>query len=255
METQENKFNPTTTTPVQPEYRTPQSGRIMGGLIIVGVGSLLLARQLGYEIPGWLWSWEVLLIIIGFYVGAKSSFRDAGWVIPVAIGVVFLADDFFYDINITRYFWPVLIIGIGLFMIFRSRKRDGAYFNRFKDGFRGADGSEDVLDSVTIFGGLKKNIISKQFRGGEAVTIFGGTELNLTQADTKDPIVLELVQVFGGTKLIIPPHWKVQTEEMVTIFGGLNDKRPITTPQVSDETRVVVIKGTCIFGGIDIKSF
>ena len=35
------------------------------------------------------------------------------------------------------------------------------------------------------------------------------------------------MQVFGGTKLIVPPHWKIETEEVVAVFGGLNDKRQV----------------------------
>jgi hypothetical protein len=52
----------------------------------------------------------------------------------------------------------------------------------------------------------------------------------------------------------VPAHWKIQTDEMVTIFGGLNDKRPLPS-QPSPDQRTLVIKGTCVFGGIDIKSY
>jgi hypothetical protein len=157
-----------------------------------------------------------------------------------------------YDLK--RLIWPIVIIFIGVFMMFRSRRgRFGR--SRHWDDYAASNASEDVLDCVTVFGGVKKNIISKEFRGGEAVTVFGGTELNLLQADTPDRIVLELIQVFGGTKLIVPPHWKVQTEEMVTIFGGLNDKRPLPVQTSAAETKILVLKGTCFFGGIDIKSY
>ncbi len=49
-----------------------------------------------------------------------------------------------------------------------------------------ADGQsidEDYIDAVTVFGGVKKNILSKNFRGGDVTTFMGGTELNLTHAD------------------------------------------------------------------------
>ena len=81
------------------------------------------------------------------------------------------------------------------------------------------------------------------------------TELNLMQADTSTRVVLDLTQVFGGTKLIIPPHWKVNAEDMVTIFGGLNDKRPMPVQTGATDSKIIVLKGTCIFGGIDIKSY
>jgi hypothetical protein len=256
METQHSKINPQPGNQETPnrEYHEPQ-GRLMGGLIIVVVGGVLLARQLGVYLPYWFFNWEMLVIVVGIFVGAKHNFRTAHWLIPVVIGSALLINNHFYDFDVSRYFWPVFIIGIGLFMILRSRRSSGSFARQWEERYPSSTGSEDVLDCVTIFGGVKKNIISKDFKGGEAVTVFGGTELNLTQSDAKDKIVLELVQVFGGTKLIIPPHWKVQTEEMVTIFGGLNDKRPIPAQMNSDDNRILVLKGTCIFGGIDIKSF
>lgn len=260
METQTSRINPNAPeNRLQPknDFSKPQSGRALAGLVIVAVGGVLLARQLGVDIPGWIFGWETMLIVLGIYIGARHNFRDAGWVIPVIIGGVFLFDDIYYDIHLTRYMWPVLIIGVGLFMILKSRKGSGKSWTEKYGNSAAAESStgEDVIECTTFFGGVKKNIISKTFRGGEAVTVFGGTELNLLQAESTQPIHLELVQIFGGTKLIVPQHWKIHTEEMVTIFGGLNDKRAITTQPVQGEERVLIIKGTCLFGGIDIKSY
>jgi hypothetical protein len=117
------------------------------------------------------------------------------------------------------------------------------------------DASSELLDSTVIFGGAKKNIITKNFRGGEAVTVFGGTEINLMQADLAGPVVLELTQVFGGTKLIVPPHWKVWSKEMVAILGGIDDKRPMMGNQAEDTNKVLILRGTCVLGGIDIRSY
>jgi hypothetical protein len=251
-----SKINPTAQQPSETptrEYHEPQ-GRLMGGLIIIAVGGVLLARQLGLDLPYWLFNWEMLLIAIGIFVGAKHNFRDTKWLIPVAIGGLMLINNHIYFFNLSRYFWPILIMGIGLYMILKSRRNRSS--SSTWEGITTSEGSENLLECVTIFGGVKKNIISKEFRGGEAVTVFGGTELNLMQADIQGKIVLELVQVFGGTKLIVPPHWKIHTEEMVTIFGGLNDKRPLPAqPVVEADTRTIILKGTCLFGGIDIKSY
>jgi hypothetical protein len=260
MDTQQSKINPTAPgstsgtpeTPNRGEYQEPH-GRLLGGLIIVAIGGVFLARELGVYLPYWLFSWEMLIIVIGLFIGAKHNFRSPHWLIPVGFGTAFLINHHFLYFDFWRYFWPVLLISVGLLIILRGR--GGRGFARRWEERNAITGSEDVIESVTIFGGVKKNIISKDFRGGETVTVFGGTELNLMQADSKDKIVLELVQVFGGTKLLVPPHWKIQTEEMVTIFGGLNDKRPIPAQPGLEEGRILVIKGVCIFGGIDIKSF
>ncbi len=231
------------------DSRHHDNGRRWGGLVIVIIGGILLARQVGADIPSWLISWPMLLIGIGLFIGVRHSFRNPGWIIPVILGSVFMIDRYYYSFDVWQYFWPAFIIAIGLIMILKSR-------SRFRDNGRVnvLEGNEDVLDTVTIFGGVKKNIISKHFKGGEAVTVFGGCEINLMQADADDKIVLELVQVFAGAKLVVPPQWKIHTDEVVTIFGGLNDKRPIVT-QTTEDSKVLILKGTCIFGGIDIKSY
>lgn len=117
-----------------------------------------------------------------------------------------------------------------------------------------ASGPEDYIDTVAILGGIKKNVISKNFKGGEIVSIFGGTELNLMQADIQHPVELEAVQVFGGTTLIVPPHWQVKSDEMVAILGGIDDKRP-AYQQNYDPNKVLILKGTTLFGGLSIKSY
>jgi hypothetical protein len=195
METQHSSINPQMQpTPPKTPHPSDRSGRILGGAVIVAVGLVLLAKQAGVLFPWWFFSWEMILIVIGLFIGARNSFRDWGWIIPVAIGVFFLADDVFPDLYyLRRYFWPVIIIIIGLAIMFKSRRKIS--YESWTPASTGTRNDEDLLDSVTIFGGVKKNIISKDFRGGESVTVFGGTELNLLQADIQDRIVLELVQV------------------------------------------------------------
>jgi predicted membrane protein len=84
--------------------------------------------------------------------------------------------------------------------------------------------SEDYLDTVAVFGGVRKNVTSKDFKGGEVVCVLGGAEINLSQSIINGQASLELVNVLGGTKLIVPPHWEIKSE-VVAIFGGIEDKR------------------------------
>ncbi|WP_460880125.1 hypothetical protein [Pontibacter rugosus] len=85
------------------------------------------------------------------------------------------------------------------------------------------------------------------------MSVFGGTELNLSQADMQHPVVLEATQIFGGTTLIIPPHWEVKSE-MVAILGGIDDKRPVL-PGGYDPNKAIILRGTSLFGGLQIKSY
>lgn len=237
-----------------------RSGRIFGGLIVVFVGAVLMSRAAGVYVPYWLISWPMLLIAIGTYVGFRHSFRGLAWAILILIGAVFLAKDVYRFTDYADFIWPTVIILIGIAIMFRPKGR-----NRNRERWRNwdmehqssLDSSDDRLDSTVIFGAVKKKVISKTFRGGEAVTVFGGTEINLMQADVEGGrIVLDLTQVFGGTKLIVPPHWKIQSEDVVAILGGIEDKRPILSDASAvDSGKILVLKGTCIFGGIDIKSY
>jgi predicted membrane protein len=266
METQENTNTPSTPDRPSEEIHSSRSGRVWGGMIIVVIGVVLLARQAGADLPEWLISWPMIPIAVGLYVGARHRFRHWGWLIPVTVGVVFMIDKFMVGIALSQFIWPAVIVIVGLVMIFRPRRsRERAWrrwherherFERFENsrGLPTERTSENFLDAVNIFGGSKKVVISKDFRGGDVVNIFGGTEVNLTQADVNGKAELELVQVFGGTKLIVPANWTVATEDMVCIFGGLDDKRnPATLSGEGGKT--LVLKGTCIFGGIDIRSF
>ena len=136
---------------------------------------------------------------------------------------------------------------------FRPEEPSSPATVNFASRSRTSGSPEDFLDSVSIFGGVKRLVLSKNFKGADIVNIFAGTELNLSQADFTQPPVMDITQMFGGTKLTVPADWEVRSE-MTAIFGGIDDKRQ---PRNSQEgpSKVVILRGTSIFGGIEIKSF
>src|SRR5689334_12377600 len=74
------------------DHRRYRDGRTFSGLIIVVVGTLLLARAVGVYFPSWLMSWPMFLIALGFYIGVRHHFRNPGFLIPMAIGGIMLTD-------------------------------------------------------------------------------------------------------------------------------------------------------------------
>jgi predicted membrane protein len=112
---------------------------------------------------------------------------------------------------------------------------------------------DDVLDTVSVFGNVVKTVFSKNFRGGDVVNIFGGTELDLTQADINGRVVIDIVQIFGGSKIIVPSNWQV-VSDTAAVFAGIDDKR-IKSGVIQDNNKILVIKGVSIFAGIDIRSY
>jgi predicted membrane protein len=229
-------------------------GALWLGIIFFFIGMGWLLRQMNFPFPHWLFGWEMILIVIGLVIGIRNKFRDAAWIILVLIGGVFLIRDIFPFLTFYKYFWPMALIALGLFLILRPWRKSGQ--NRFGQDQLSTTGelstSEDLLDYTAAFGGLKKNILSKNFRGGEVTCIFGGAELNFLQADIQGTVMLEVTQIFGGTKIIIPAHWEVKSE-MTAIFGGIDDKRAVSANV--DHSKVLVLDGTSIFGGIEIISY
>lgn len=245
----------------------PKRRFILSGLFLLTAGIVLILQQMDYIIPDWVISWQTLLIFIGIYIGEKHHFSNPGFFIPILIGSVFLIDEIWPNIPFRHFFWPIILICAGLFLMMKPR-RNGNWYERKKNFKRRRyenintnrdtnegyfSSSEDYLDCVSIFGGTKKNITNKNFKGGEATSIFGGTEINLMNADITGKVVLDLTQIFGGCKLIVPSHWEIKSE-LINIFGGVEDKRPMTNLS-TDPTKVLVLNGTSFFGGIEIKSF
>ena len=64
---------------------------------------------------------------------------------------------------------------------------------------------------------------------------------------------VEVTQVFGGVKMVVPSHWTI-VSDMASVFAGFDDKRVRTTAPL-DNTKVLVLKGVSIFAGVDIRSY
>ena len=117
---------------------------------------------------------------------------------------------------------------------------------------RASGTTADFLDSTAIFGGAHKKVVTKNFRGGDCTSIMGGTEIDLSQADINGTVVLDITQIMGGTKIIVPGHWEVRSE-ITSIFAGFEDKRQL--PAVINPEKVLILEGTSIFGGIELRNY
>lgn len=111
----------------------------------------------------------------------------------------------------------------------------------------------DRLNVDSVFSGVTRRMMTKNFEGGKITAAFGGADIDLSQADFTGVVTIQLDIIFGGVKLIVPPHWDIRTE-VSNIAAGLEDKRFFRDSGV-DTSKVVVLKGTILFGGLEIKSY
>ncbi len=249
---------------------------IILGIFFVIIGGLLLAQKSGVDFPSWFFTWPVLLVGIGIVSGFRHNFKRGPWFILILVGGIFLADRISDDLYLRPYFWPILFIAVGFFIIsggYFSRRRAIQGNDNLESGvaFEQADAADNtfdasldnapadnyadsanVLDVTAIFAGVKKNVLSKNFKGGDIVSVMGGSEINLSKADFNNKVVIDCFTMFGGTKLIVPPDWDIQSN-VVAIFGGVDDKRPVSS--MYNLSKVLYLEGTCLFGGIEIRSY
>ncbi|HLX93324.1 MAG TPA: LiaF domain-containing protein [Puia sp.] len=239
--------------------------RIWPGLLILAAGCLLLAREMKADIPDWIFTWQSLLMGIGIVIGFQHQFRNITWLILVAIGGFSLVDRQMPELHLHHFISPVILILLGFFFIFRRRNEQWmhqreAWRNSWKNSWRNirnpitATGDEgEYIDSTSVFGSVKKKVLSKNFKGGDITCFMGGAEIDLSQADLQGPVVMDVTQLFGGVKLVIPGNWNIRTN-VTSIFSGIEDKR--ANPfAAADENKTLVLDGTSVFGGIEITSY
>ncbi len=161
---------------------TSSSGRVGGGVMLV-VGGLFLADNLGYlSFPIWnLWP----LILIG--VGLMMLWNRAGFVAGT-----------------------------------RTRDRRDRCWN-WQDESAGFTSTSGYVHEFAIFGGSKRTVVAQDFRGGKVAVIFGGVTLDLTGAAmAEDVAVLHVSALYGGVSIKIPTTWNAEVHG-AGIFGGFGD--------------------------------
>ena len=206
-----------------------------------------------------------------------------------------LKREFDLDLGLDQFIWPVGLIALGIYLILhkkqenkaleevrknwessRKKKTEASSSEKIESaevvddaaaasqeeptkapdsGFVRATGTAfmDRINESVIFSGVNRKLMTKDFQGGKATVIFGGLDLDLTQVDFTGVVTLDLEVGFGGVKLLVPPHWDVRTE-VSNIAAGLEDKRMFREGGV-DTSKVLILKGTLLFSGLEIKSF
>ena len=230
-------------------------GRAVTGVFLLIIGGILLVAKMGFPVPQWLFSWEMMLIVIGLFIGIKHRFKNQGWLIIVFIGAAFLIADAYPMWNLRNYIWPVALIIMGLLFILRpNRKPSIQYSEEEYSQFSPSEiaSLDNKIDITAIFSGVKRRVLSKSFLGGDITAFMGGAEIDLTQADIQSTTTMDITAVFGGIKLIVPPDWDVQSHA-TALFGGVEDKR--YAHPAAQNGKVLVLDGVAVFGGIEIRSY
>jgi predicted membrane protein len=233
----------------------PQMKKYILGVIVIAAGFLLLLSNTGflpYELRHILFSWQMLLIGIGIISLFSSESRTPGTILILIGGAFIIPRIFDVSFNVMHLFWPVILIGIGV-LILTKRLPRRPWQSRLHQVDK-QDLGDGYIHEENIFSGGKQRVMHQVFRGGHINCVFGGSEVDLTQATLAEGVSeLEINTIFGGVTLIVPADWRIQLK-MTSIMGGFSDKRSYVKEN-PDTSKILIIKGSTIFGGGEIKSY
>ncbi|MGB0882757.1 MAG: LiaF transmembrane domain-containing protein [Vicingaceae bacterium] len=230
-------------------HKRKNDKRAMFGYGLIAVGVLFIAKKSGIipsEIAHYIFSWASLLIGLGLLnIFVKKNLR-AGLILT-SIGLIWLTFKVVeVPVDLKGMMWPIIAVVVGVLMVTVKNRHKSLGSN---------ENTEHEIDMLTLFGGGNRKITSDQFLGGKVTSIFGGSEIDLTGAKLKEEqCVIDAFTMFGGVEISVPRGWEVQVD-VVSIFGGFNDKRGPVEYNTEEGKKVLIIKGFAIFGGGEVKSY
>jgi predicted membrane protein len=245
------------------------AGRLALGLVVIAIGVLFTLDRLGYVDAGDFWEyWPVLLVAIGIgrVLQPRGTHERGFGLVLILFGVWFLLS----NLDVIHYtfgdVWPVLLVVLGIMMVWRAIT--GPFFEtprrRLREAVAAADGSAAVagiatssaetsgtVNSFALLGGVKRKVVSQDFRGGALTAILGGCELDLRHASiSSGQAVIDTFALWGGIEIKVPQEWSVVVQG-TPVLGAFDDK---TVRVGGDGSKVLVIKGIALMGGVDIKN-
>jgi predicted membrane protein len=222
--------------------------RIVLGLGIILMGILFLLGNMNIiDSHDYVRYWPVIIIIVGIaYIIQCHHGPGRIWgVILTFIGCAMLLDRlYFINFNLWNY-WPLILVAAGIMMILRaSSHRRHMTFSEAE-----TKDANSYIKALAVMGGFKRMNNSQDFKGGELTAIMGGFELDLRDASIHGEAVIDIFTMMGGMSMQIPEDWLV-IFDVTPFMGGYDDK----TRPPKDSTKRLVIRGTTIMGGIEIKN-
>jgi predicted membrane protein len=243
--------------------------RLALGLVVIAVGVLFTLDRLGYLNAGEFWEyWPVLLIALGIgrvLQPGGSQGRGFG-VVLIVLGTWFLLS----NLDIIHYsfgeVWPILLVLLGITMVWRAVAGPSweCPRRRLKEESAAGEGSVAVagqstsasvtsstVNAFALLGGVNRKCVSKDFRGGSLTAIMGGCEIDLRNASiSSGQAVIDTFALWGGIEIKVPQEWSVVVQG-TPILGAFDD---MTARVGGDGSKVLVIRGVALMGGVDVKN-
>lgn len=217
------------------------TGRALLGVVFVTVGAVILLEQAdvvdaGQVIADW---WPAVFLVAAVLDLLSRPRRVVSATVLGVLGLVLLGiTTDVVEPEVWAYVWPLGIIGLGAWLLLRPPA-----------SVRAAAGPDETVDVTVVFSGQRVVNTAPRFRGGSVTAVFGSAEIDLSGATIEGEAVLDAVALFGGVDIEVPMGWRVVVDGPA-IFGGHDNHVP---PPVNPDAPTLRVRGTAIFGGVDVK--
>lgn len=218
---------------------------IVLGALLIACGVLCVLNLLGLthvsvSLDGWWTLFIILPCLSGVFTSRDKFFSLFG----LAVGVLLLlaARGVFSYAMSGKIMVPVLVVLLGCKLIVKA-VRPAATPAQSEHVAASRNVTAFFCEAHNDFGG-------DTLTAAKVSSIFGGATCDLRNADITEQSVVQVSCIFGGVNLLVPEDVIIRNEASC-IFGGISDRRGASA---SPETqRTLVIRGLCLFGGIEIK--
>jgi predicted membrane protein len=233
------------------DHRGLISARLIVGLIIVLVGLILLADNLGwFEARYVLRSlWPLALVAVGVTMVRSPDHRRSrswGWVLITVGTWIFLDRIGWIHVSLWHLLVPGLLLFVGGTLVWRAINGPPK-----EAPVTGADEHVEFVRSFALMSGCELRPVSRPFRGADLTAVMGGIKLDLADARMEGDIAtVEVFAFWGGIEIHVPPDWTV-TSKVTTLLGGFVDKR---RPTSVIPTKTLIVSGMVVMGGIEVKN-
>lgn len=228
------------------EHRMTMSGRIVIGVVVMGLGVLFTLDNFGLLDAGQiLRAWPVLLVAWGVMkiLGVSTRPNAVVGVILTGIGLFLLAHNYGFIETDPWNLWPVFLILLGVSMV-------AGAVTRARERATSTEPSPS-LNAFALMSGSERRIASQDFRGGDVTALMGGHVIDLRSAKTAPGgAVIDLLVCMGGIDIRVPSDWEVSSEAL-PIMGSVEDN---TKPSGGPSTGRLVLKGLIVMGGVEVKN-
>lgn len=233
------------------------------GLLVAAAGVILLLDQQGIIDANKIFQyfWPILCISFGLVNLFQSGGRRIWGIVLLVVGVLLLFDNFGFAHVGFQTIWPVIIIGIGGLMIWQAIAPHSNPLTGQAESWREqlsrwgrGDSPESDFNQVAIFGGFKRRVTSKNFRGGSIMAFCGGYEIDLRQADIEgDSATIEATSIMGGGEIKVPDTWLISLDG-IGLLGAYVDETHQLPASDGKPQKHLIVKGTACLGGVVVKN-